>query len=904
MEQTESSSADVSPVKPVASDCVIVAVHERGIDVACENALEDENDASASYVVIKITSNVTFERSIRGLDLLENVYDDTTHPSYGLVKTLFADSVPRFEPHGKLSNEVEKVMRRLNDDQKQAVLSAIFAKELAVIHGPPGTGKTHALISYITAEVLRGSRVLVTAPSNVAIDNIADRLAKEEKTCRFVRMGHPARIIPAVSPYSMENQILKTDDAKLAQDIRAELDSLDKKYMKTKDKNARRSLRIEQRQLRKDLRARERRAVRDLLNHVDVVLATISGTGSHSLDLAESKRAFDVVIIDEAAQAIEAACWIALLRGKKAVLAGDPYQLGGTVKNKNAEANGLKRSILDRVFEIPRLNSAVSMLRTQYRMNDLISTWSSDEFYEGKLLADASVSKHQVIDLETWNLQSENAEDQITHPFTMIDTAGGDCEEGGPQFDERNSSVRHKLGLTDIHASRHNKGEAEITVRVVEEFLQSGVPQKDIGVISPYSGQVELLRRMMWPRFGKSLEISTIDSFQGREKEVVCISLVRSNEAGEVGFLSDERRMNVAITRARRCVVLICDSETMQANSFLSRIVEYVEENGDYRAAVVDFPDIIGTISHQRRPREAIEAEEKNLITGEVTKAKKRGVKKTKDKSNTRSNTQFSHMVEAVYSDSTNPMKERLQEEIKSFVVDRDSCEYIFSSNLTAQERRIVHELAEEAELLHVSVGQGNERCLKLSKPSKMQVQRDSTNYIEEHTIAKEDEGKGASSSYQGSGLFSQIGESLQNDSDSSESETEPSADNYTGINTVLKAAAEARAERNRSMQQNQLGQGQASTVATNNKKKGKRRKKKQQEESDDDFDAILAKYGGPSDPTAIRNVVGPAGRIANGVLTAPVKSKPRDTRAHNRLAQKLAGKADQRKRKSKTEDE
>lgn len=897
MEPTEASS-----VKPVASDCVIVAVHERGIDVACENALEDENDISASYVVIKITSNVTFERSVRGLDLLENVYDDTTHPSYGLVKTLFADSEPRFEPHVKLSSEVEKAMRRLNDDQKQAVLSAISAKELAVIHGPPGTGKTHTLISYITAEVLRGSRVLVTAPSNVAIDNIAERLAKEEKKCRFVRMGHPARIIPAVSPFSMENQILKTDDAKLAQDIRAELDSLDKKYMKTKDKNARRSLRIEQRQLRKDLRKRERRAVRDLLNHVDVVLATISGTGSYSLGLAESERAFDVIIIDEAAQALEAACWIALLRGKKAVLAGDPYQLGGTVKNKNAEAQGLKRSILDRVFEIPRLNSAISMLRTQYRMNASISTWSSDEFYEGNLLADVSVSEHEIIDLETWNPQSENEEDPITHPFTIIDTAGGDCEEGGPQFDETNSSVRHKLGLTDIHASRHNKGEAEITTRVVEEFLQNGVSQKDIGVISPYSGQVELLRRMMWPTFGKSLEISTIDSFQGREKEVVCISLVRSNEAGEVGFLSDERRMNVAITRARRCVVLICDSETMQANSFLSRIVEYAEENGDYRAAVVDFADIVGTISHQRRPREAIEAEQKIVTTRDVTKTKKGSVKKANEKSIT--GTQFSRIVEADIADTTDPMKDRLQDEINRFIMDKESDEHIFSSNLTAQERRIVHELAEETELLHVSVGQGNERRLKLSKPSKMQVQRDVAKFVEEHTIVKEDEGVRTSSPHQGSGLFSQIGNAVQDDSDSEESETKPTEDNYTGINTVLKAAAEARAERNKNMQKNQSEEGQASTMVSNNKKKGRRRKKKQQEESDDDFDAILAKYGGPSDPTAVRHVVGPAGRIANGVITTPVKNKPKDTRAHNRLTQKLANKADQRRKKTKKEEQ
>lgn len=703
MEAGRISGGDIIGVKVYGKDDpsdlingVVVRLEETGIIVSVE---EDINDDDGLLAVIKVTSEVTHERHVKGLDSLERAVNDPTHVANRLVRTLLDGNNARFDQNQEIDLD-ESLRMKLNEKQQEAVEQALRAKDLCVVHGPPGTGKTHTVVAYVLAEVQRGNRVLVVAPSNVAVDNLAERLAgwvTKGRKIKFVRAGHPARIMPSVGEYGLDAMLMRTEEAGLAKDIRKEISKLERKAAKLKDRVKRKGIRIEIRQLRKELRKTEKIAVRRLLGTMNVVLSTISGAGAHVLDIAEGANPFDVVVVDEAAQALEAACWVPLLRANKAVLAGDPYQLAGMVKSMEAEGKGLKRSILDRVFKAPALKSCVTMLTTQYRMNDVISTWSSQEFYEGSLVADSSVADHKVRDLDSCHAEVED-EQNLINPFIVIDTVGGDCEEDETM--EENIGNKKSSAKSDSHVSRTNKGEAEIVCRVIDEFRQCGLTADEIAVISPYSGQVEMLRRKLWPKYNRNLEIATVDSFQGREKEVICMSLVRSNEKGEVGFLSDDRRLNVAITRARRCVVVVCDSETVGTHPLLNRMIEYAENYGLYRSAVTDFEDIVGTVSIQRRPTEAIEAEQRSASSKKKGQPNTRKQKQGNTRDRSRQSGTGSKRGKAKGS-SKRSEKDELRKIVQSFAEQNHSQEKIFDSSLSALERRIVHELATEYNLGH-----------------------------------------------------------------------------------------------------------------------------------------------------------------------------------------------------------
>lgn len=444
----------------------------------------------------------------------------------------------------------------LNDSQRSAVSLGLAAQDVAIIHGPPGTGKTTTVVELIRQAVLRGQRVLACAPSNMAVDNLLQRLINAGENA--IRLGHPARVLPELQEHTLDLLVDAHPDVARARKLIREAQILrDKANRYTRAKplpGARQEMRREARELMSDARRIEDQLVEHLLDTTPVLCATLTGLDSQVL----RDRKFDLVIIDEASQAIEPACWIPILRAERLVLAGDHCQLPPTVVSQAAAKQGLARSLMERL--IGELGSSISYrLTTQYRMHSAIMGFSSQEFYESSLTADASVAAHLLCDLP-----DIVATPLTTSPLEFIDTAGA-------SYDEE---------LEPDGESRFNSAEADLVSRRVRALLDAGLAAADIAVIAPYAAQVRLLRERL-PLEG--LEVDTVDGFQGREKEAVIISLVRSNTEGEVGFLGDTRRMNVALTRARRKLIVIGDSATIGGEPFYARMLGYFEQHNSYR---------------------------------------------------------------------------------------------------------------------------------------------------------------------------------------------------------------------------------------------------------------------------------------------------------------------------------
>ncbi|MDA1013671.1 MAG: IGHMBP2 family helicase [Planctomycetota bacterium] len=442
----------------------------------------------------------------------------------------------------------------LNPSQEAAIRFAKSARDLAIIHGPPGTGKTTTVVELICQEVARGKTVLACAPSNTAVDNLLERLVAARQ--RVVRIGHPARVNEKLHAFTLDSQVADHDAMQLVKEMLRDAERLFRKSQHfTRGKPARgakQDMRREARQLKADARLLEQQAVQSVLNRARVVCTTTT----FNEELLGDRR-FDVAVIDEACQSTEPGCWVPVLRADRIVLAGDHCQLPPTVLSDEAGAEGLKTSLLERLVNLHG-DAVTRRLDVQYRMHSDIMRFSSEQFYGGTLKAHESVASHLLDGI--WSVTPA----EITRePITFIDTAGSGWEEE----------------LEPEGLSKRNPQEGELVLRKVQELRDAGVKPRDIAVIAPYAAQVRWLRDQS--KWG-NLEIDTVDGFQGREKEAVVISCVRSNTIGEIGFLADARRMNVALTRARRKLIVVGDSATLGGNEFYTALFEYFESIGAY----------------------------------------------------------------------------------------------------------------------------------------------------------------------------------------------------------------------------------------------------------------------------------------------------------------------------------
>jgi len=460
------------------------------------------------------------------------------------------------QPEFGVDRAVAALDRSLNEVQVGAVQFALSARDVGLIHGPPGTGKTTAVVEVIRQAIRLGRKVLACAPSNLAVDNIFERLLGFRE--RVVRVGHPARVLPELREHTLDLLVERHRDVRLAHKLVKQAMSLFReasRHRRTAPKpGERKQLRDDARSLLADARKMELQAAESILDSAAVICATTTGIDSQLL----GPRRFDLVVIDEACQSTEPGCWIPLLRGDRLVLAGDHCQLPPTVVSQAAAAEGFGTSLFERLVHHYGIG-ITRRLTVQYRMHQAIMDFSSRELYDGQLEAHASVREHRLCDL------ADVATSRLTEwPLEFIDTAGAGYDEE----------------LEPDGESRLNRQEAELVARKVRELLDAGIAARDIAVISPYGAQVRLLREQMEV---SGLEIDSVDGFQGREKEAVVISLVRSNPKGEIGFLADIRRMNVAMTRARRKLLMVGDSATLGGHPFYTRLLEYCEGLGAYR---------------------------------------------------------------------------------------------------------------------------------------------------------------------------------------------------------------------------------------------------------------------------------------------------------------------------------
>ncbi|HTJ40825.1 MAG TPA: AAA domain-containing protein, partial [Kofleriaceae bacterium] len=461
----------------------------------------------------------------------------------------------------RLLDPWEPIDRELDDAQRLAVDGALRAQDLALIHGPPGTGKTRTLVEVVRQLAARGLRVLATAASNTAVDNLGERLAAAGLDP--VRLGHPARVSAALEDETLDARVDADGATELAREWRDRARDLRRRGYGRRD----RELLDEARALERDARRELANAERAIVGRAKVVLATCAGA-DHPVLADES---FDVVVLDEATQAVDPLALIALLRAPRAILAGDPHQLPPTVIDPAAARAGLATTFFDRLRESV---APPVMLVRQHRMHEEIMRFPSEETYEGRLIAAPEVAHHTLADLGV-------ADDPLRpFPVWLVDTAGKDWSERKGGLDPGDEDA--------VDPSTWNPGQAERTAAEVRRLLSRGLAPRAISVIAPYDAQVRRLRALLAAERASGVEIATIDSFQGRENEAVVLDLVRSNDRSDIGFLGDLRRMNVALTRAKRALVIIADSATIGAHPYYASLIASLDARDAHGSAWAD----------------------------------------------------------------------------------------------------------------------------------------------------------------------------------------------------------------------------------------------------------------------------------------------------------------------------
>ncbi|XP_031386885.1 DNA-binding protein SMUBP-2 [Punica granatum] len=567
------------------TSCMQGFIHSLGedgcsISVALESRHGDSTFSKLSGKSVRIdrihglADALTFERNCEALMLLQKNGLQKKNPSIAVVATLFGDKEDISWLQEKnivdwAEVKLDGSMRTgtFDDSQKKAIALGLNKKRpLLIVQGPPGTGKTGLLRELIAHAVHQGEKVLVTAPTNAAVDNMVEKLS--DIGLNIVRVGNPARISASVMAKSL-GEIVNSKMESFQMEFERKKSDLRKDLRHClKDDSLAAGIRQLLKQLTKTLKKKEKETVKEVLSGAQVVLATNTGAAD---PLIRRLGTFDLVIIDEAGQAIEPACWIPILQGRRTILAGDQCQLAPVVLSRKALEGGLGVSLMERAATLHE-GILATKLTTQYRMHDAIASWASREMYSGSLKSSSTVSSHLLVDSPfvkpTWITQC---------PLLLLDTRmpygslSAGCEE---HLDPAGTG------------SFYNEGEADIAVQHVLSLIYSGVNPSAIAVQSPYVAQVQLLRdRLDELPEAAGVEVATIDSFQGREADAVIISMVRSNTLGAVGFLGDSRRMNVAITRARKHVAVICDSSTICHNTFLARLLRHIRYFGRVKHA-------------------------------------------------------------------------------------------------------------------------------------------------------------------------------------------------------------------------------------------------------------------------------------------------------------------------------
>ncbi|MFD1819329.1 DNA helicase, putative [Pseudarcicella hirudinis] len=511
-----------------------------GIDV-----LFDENSYDEMESAIKLATSISEKME-------ENA------PSRRLTAILTGEKKPTFR-----QENTPLYIPKLNASQLNAVDNILKANELAIVHGPPGTGKTTTLVQAIKALINQDHKqVLVVAPSNTAVDLLSEKLHNEG--LNVLRIGNPARVnekmISLTLDHKMAGHSLIKETKKLKKQAQ-EYKNMAHKYKRSfgkSERDQRKLLFEEAHKILKEVGNSEQYIIDDLVGKAQIITATLVGANHYTIrDLK-----FHTVIIDEAGQALEPACWIPILKAEKVVLAGDHCQLPPTIKSNDAAKNGLNTTLLEKCVALHP--EAVTLLDEQYRMNKLIMGYSSQVFYGHKLKAHESVANHL--------LKGDNA------PLVFLDTAGCGFTE---KINGTSTTNPEEAALLIRHLT-------QLAEQISLEYAKENFP--DIAIISPYKQQVNILNDLLahtpeLQPFASRISVNTIDSFQGQERDIVYISMARSNNDGEIGFLSDIRRMNVAMTRARKKLIIIGDSATLAQFPFYADFISYAENADSYQSA-------------------------------------------------------------------------------------------------------------------------------------------------------------------------------------------------------------------------------------------------------------------------------------------------------------------------------
>lgn len=461
----------------------------------------------------------------------------------------------------------------LNPTQERAVNEVLWAKDVAIVHGPPGTGKTTTLVEAINETLMRESQVLVCAQSNMAVDWISEKLV--DRGINVLRIGNPTRVNDKMLGFTYERRFESHPDYPQLWAIRKAIRELRKNRKKGSENYHQKMDRLKSRAAEIELRINA-----ELFGEARVIACTLVGSAHHLLEGMK----FGTLFIDEAAQALEAACWIPMKRASRVILAGDHCQLPPTVKSIAALRAGLGKTLMERIAE--NKPEVVTLLKIQYRMNDEIMHFSSDWFYGGKVESAPQIKYRSVLDYDhpiTW-IDTSNEENQIT-------IEGEDAPEDSASASSaanQNSDLNFKEQFVGESFGRINKAEAELTLLTLAEYFTKISKRRvleeriDVGIISPYRAQVQYLKKLIkkyefFKPYRRLISVNTVDGFQGQERDVILISLVRSNDEGQIGFLKDLRRMNVAMTRARMKLIILGNKDTMTKHPFYKKLWEYVE---------------------------------------------------------------------------------------------------------------------------------------------------------------------------------------------------------------------------------------------------------------------------------------------------------------------------------------